>query len=907
MIICQVVHQVLVQKVDHLHHRINNNMSIVCSTSNLNNIDKSTPTNYQLVFPKIPTETSIGANNPFVMNIHSAIIPPVSIAVEEHRWQGLKTKYALSPMEFDPWLVSFTVDVNLANWNLLRKWMQFINNNNDKIAEYHSEYSVDASMVITNNYGKMVKEIILVDIWPMQIGEISFSQREGDVVLESTVNFNYDYFYVRSTEWTEEFSSSSKSSSSSSKSSSSSSLSSSSSSSSSSLSSSSSSSSLSSSSSSSSSSLSSSSSSESSTFVIAGTLARNDSDTSGVSLYDTPELSDDNYCDSAIIPALGSNLQLKANTQWGLKFNSPTNIWGFDMWCATSGSPSPMTGFLNPTRSSIYELWRSDDGVAWTQIDGLGVAEAWPYFDFHARMIQLGTNEEGLIGIRFPLEWGRYTNQYFKAVFFKTLTASGTGGAESSLYPSEIKVMSGRCGPLTNRWCLGDENLANVVVSNYGRTIRTTGGAVYGQIFTSQWVNPPGKYYWEIYVDNHSNNGDSIGFYTTSRTTLRPGASPSNGGGINIDGGEDYNILHGGIARDTGWNYSPGDVMMYAVDTEAQVFWWGVNGTWFNSGNPSAGTNPIYDRDGVGSDYNFNKGTLRAGAQINVGGKFTSRFKESEQTYEAPFGFIAPVMEDDPTPKGCFVSSSSSSSSSSSVSSSSRSSSSRSSSSSSQVVGVEYIESTNAVANGTTVTIDRTALTQLQDNDFVMIHYTYYNDMDTTVIPAGFTLLFNERTTAGADSTHGVLYKYITDVSSEPTSWTFGSTSSNEKVGVATVWRNVDGADPIDSDLPVITSEGSNDATPNAPDFTTNQDAAMAITSCGLSYTSSRSITFGAPADFTMAASRGYYANDYVGCGIAYAEQRPPSASVVIGNWTNSPDDSSTEWITASFSLRRGN
>jgi hypothetical protein len=71
-----------------------------------------------------------------------------------------------------------------------------------------------------------------------------------------------------------------------------------------------------------------------------------------------------------------------------------------------------------------------------------------------------------------------------------------------------------------------------------------------------------------------------------------------------------------------------------------------------------------------------------------------------------------------------------------------------------------------------------------------------------------------------------------------------------KKVGVATVWRNVDGADPIDSDLPVITSEGSNDATPNAPDFTTNQDAAMAITSCGLSYTSSRSITFGAPSRF---------------------------------------------------------
>ena len=257
-------------------------MSIVCSTSNLNNIDKSTPTNYQLIFPKIPTETTIAANNPFVMNIHSAIVPPVSIAVEELRWHGTKSKRALSPMEFDPWLVSFVVDVNLANWNLLRKWMQFINNNNDKIAEYHSEYSVDAAMVITDNYGNMVKEIIFVDIWPMQIGEISFSQREGDMLLESTVNFNYDYFYIRDTEWTAEFSSSSQSSSSRSWiSSSSSSLSSSSSSSSSSMSSSSSS--LSSSSSSISSSSKSSSSESSSTFL---DLFRFDSTYTTASNYD---------------------------------------------------------------------------------------------------------------------------------------------------------------------------------------------------------------------------------------------------------------------------------------------------------------------------------------------------------------------------------------------------------------------------------------------------------------------------------------------------------------------------------------------------------------------------------------------------------------------------------------------
>jgi hypothetical protein len=172
-------------------------MGIVCTTSNLNSFDKATPTNYQLIFPLIPTESSISANNPFVMNIHSAVIPSLSIAVNEMFWQGNKVRYDLNPIEFDPWLVSFVVDAQLLNWSLLFRWMSFINNNWNKISEYHDEYAVDVSMVITDNYGNSVLELIFVDIWPSTLGEISFSQREGDVILESTVNFNYDYFYVR--------------------------------------------------------------------------------------------------------------------------------------------------------------------------------------------------------------------------------------------------------------------------------------------------------------------------------------------------------------------------------------------------------------------------------------------------------------------------------------------------------------------------------------------------------------------------------------------------------------------------------------------------------------------------------------------------------------------------------------
>lgn len=179
-------------------------MTVTCNSSNIN-IDKGTPTNYQLVFPLIPTETTISANNPFVMNIHSAILPSVSIAAEELRWQGNKTKVGLIPMEFDPWLVSFVVDSELANWKLLFTWMSFINNNWNKIAETQRNYGVDCSLIVTDNYANSVLEIIFVDIWPSTLGEVSFSQREGDVVLESTINFNYDYFYIRDTSGGEEW------------------------------------------------------------------------------------------------------------------------------------------------------------------------------------------------------------------------------------------------------------------------------------------------------------------------------------------------------------------------------------------------------------------------------------------------------------------------------------------------------------------------------------------------------------------------------------------------------------------------------------------------------------------------------------------------------------------------------
>jgi hypothetical protein len=168
---------------------------ISCGQSGINSIDKLTPTNFQLIFPKLPTENTITANNPLVMNIFSAVIPSLSLAEEELRWQSNKTKHALEPLEFDTWLVSYVVDAEIKNWTLLFKWMAYINDNISKHEE-HRNYAVNASLVVTSNYRVPQLEINFVDIWPSTLGEVSFSTREGDVQLESTVNFTYDYFTV---------------------------------------------------------------------------------------------------------------------------------------------------------------------------------------------------------------------------------------------------------------------------------------------------------------------------------------------------------------------------------------------------------------------------------------------------------------------------------------------------------------------------------------------------------------------------------------------------------------------------------------------------------------------------------------------------------------------------------------
>jgi hypothetical protein len=75
------------------------------------------------------------------------------------------------------------------------------------------------------------------------------------------------------------------------------------------------------------------------------------------------------------------------------------------------------------------------------------------------------------------------------------------------------------------------------------------------------------------------------------------------------------------------------DVLMVAVDFSTGKIWFGKNGTWMASGNPTAGTNPAYSTV---------SGTVYpACSATNANAQLTGKFKSADLTYSPPSGFTA--------------------------------------------------------------------------------------------------------------------------------------------------------------------------------------------------------------------------------------------------------------------------
>ena len=104
-----------------------------------------------------------------------------------------------------------------------------------------------------------------------------------------------------------------------------------------------------------------------------------------------------------------------------------------------------------------------------------------------------------------------------------------------------------------------------------------------------------GKWYWEIKaitLGADIQTGIYDPMYTTGKNYVEAHVGASNHGyGLIHSNG---NKIHDGSNSSYGSGISADDIIMHALDMDNKKWWAGVNGTWFASGDPAAGTNEAY-------------------------------------------------------------------------------------------------------------------------------------------------------------------------------------------------------------------------------------------------------------------------------------------------------------------------
>jgi hypothetical protein len=255
------------------------------------------------------------------------------------------------------------------------------------------------------------------------------------------------------------------------------------------------------------------------------------------------------------------------------EFNSDTGVWQPKAYTGTYGT------------NGFYLNFSDNSGTTSTTLgaDSSGNGNNWTPNNFS---VTAGAGNDSLVDS--PTRYG---------------TDTGAGG--------EVRGNYCTLNPLT----LG----TNTTINNGNLTLATTYSVDIAGVASTIGVNS-GKWYWEVTVSSHSTY-PYIGISSPSRLNYLYGGAmyaiaARGGGSIEISGSDLGTIT----TSATGVSWTSGDVVMIALDCDARKLWFGKNGTWFNSGSPTGGTNqqaswtvsslvfPMimgYNGQGNGSSFNF--------------------------------------------------------------------------------------------------------------------------------------------------------------------------------------------------------------------------------------------------------------------------------------------------------------
>jgi len=182
-------------------------------------------------------------------------------------------------------------------------------------------------------------------------------------------------------------------------------------------------------------------------------------------------------------------------------------------------------------------------------------------------------------------------------------------------------------------------NSANVTLTNgnLGLTNYNAGGSNQTAIGTIGVTS--GKWYFEYVVDTSSIPGghaSSIGV-VVNRTLVPASVTPFGGQSNNL-------VIYGNLGRvykagsviNDLFSWPVGSVLQIALDVDEQKIWFGVGGTWYNSGNPATGVNPSNTTTSLGTGLHEIITADGASVETNTN---TVNFGQRPFAYAPPAGF----------------------------------------------------------------------------------------------------------------------------------------------------------------------------------------------------------------------------------------------------------------------------
>ena len=182
---------------------------------------------------------------------------------------------------------------------------------------------------------------------------------------------------------------------------------------------------------------------------------------------------------------------------------------------------------------------------------------------------------------------------------------------------------------VSTTWNSADKG-SGVALSNGDLTTAYAGVGDNDQGIRNTLSKTTGKFYIESTL--HATVELLHGFATSTPCVQCPGGS--NHASSWVLRGDINMMFDGANTSSVGTTPSNGDIMMMAVDIDAGKAWWGTNGTWYDGGDPGAGTGAhCTSVSGAIFVYQYNAGSRTETTTTNFGATAFS--------YTIPSGFTA--------------------------------------------------------------------------------------------------------------------------------------------------------------------------------------------------------------------------------------------------------------------------